>query len=112
MSEPTPNHEPSDESPEIVRQVPDKNFQTEGPPEEPFQFRISDLLFLMFGVALGLSGGTWIPAGMFALIVGILALAAPFVLEIYEFDQRDIRVAWTTLIISYWLALVVATLRG
>ena len=60
---------------------------THGAPESPPrverpQFRISDLLIVMVGAAVGLAGGTWIPADLFAAILGLVTLVGLLVVHL------------------------------
>jgi hypothetical protein len=80
------------------------------PPRWP-QFSIADLMILMVGVAVGLSGGSWLPTDVFAAALGIVTLLGLLVVNFYPPESRLAKLLWGTLVLAYVLAVIAALLR-
>ncbi|HZL91035.1 MAG TPA: hypothetical protein VFB96_21900 [Pirellulaceae bacterium] len=78
------------------------------PPPQRFQFSLVDLMVVMIGVAVGLAGGTWMPAEQFAGIMGLLILLGLVLIHFYPLESHGARLAWGTFILAYFVALVAA----
>lgn len=76
-----------------------------------YQFRIRDLLLMMFVVAVGLSGGTWVHPAVFALMLGASSLVAPALLTRVKMHPRNVELVWGALLLAYLIAAVVAVAR-
>jgi len=76
-----------------------------------YQFRIRDLLLVMFVVAVGLSGGTWFHPAVFALMLGASSLIAPVLLTRCRLHPRNVELIWGSLLFAYLIAAVVAVAR-
>ena len=75
------------------------------------QFTIADMMILMVGVAVGLSGGSWLPTDVFAAALGIVTLAGLLVVNFYPPETRLAKLLWGTLVLAYVLAVLAALLR-
>jgi peptidoglycan/LPS O-acetylase OafA/YrhL len=75
------------------------------------QFSISDMMILMVGVAVGLSGGSWLPTDVFAAALGIVTLTCLLVVNFHPPETHLAKLLWGTLVLAYVLAVVAALLR-
>jgi hypothetical protein len=75
------------------------------------QFSIADLMILMVGVAIGLSGGSWLPTDVFAAALGIVTLVGLLVVNFYPPETRLAKLLWGTLVLAYVLAVLAALVR-
>jgi hypothetical protein len=75
------------------------------------QFSIADMMILMVGVAIGLSGGSWLPTDVFAAALGIVTLAGLLIVNLYPPETRLARLLWGTLVLAYVLAVLAALIR-
>ena len=64
-------------------------------------------------ISIGLAGGKWVPAGFFALFMGVVTVGGLIIVELYPPQSRAGWLAWTALVLAYlsaWLsALLVQT---
>jgi hypothetical protein len=79
-------------------------------PEWP-QFRISDLLILMIGAAVGLAGGTWGPADLFAAILGLITLIGLLFVHLFPPRSRTGKLVWATVVLAYVMAVAAALVK-
>jgi hypothetical protein len=56
---------------------------TPPPPSEWPRFGITDLLVVTAGAAIGLAGGTWMPADLFAAILGLATLVGLLLVHLF-----------------------------
>jgi len=75
------------------------------------QFSIADLMVLMVGVAVGLSGGSWLPTDVFAAALGIVTLIGLLVVNFHPPETRLAKLLWGTLVLAYVLAVLAALVR-
>ena len=84
------------------------------PPPEPAgrsQFSIGDVMIVMIGVAVGLAGGTWMPADVFAAVLGLVTLVGLFLVHVYPPESHLGKLLWATLVLAYIMAVFAALLR-
>jgi hypothetical protein len=67
-----------------------------------------DLMVVIVGVAVGLAGGTWMPAEHFAGIMGLLILLGLVLIHFYPLESHGARLAWGTFVLAYFVALLAA----
>ena len=68
-------------------------------------------MVLMFGISLGMAGGTWIHPGIFSLLMGVIMLAG---LAIYHFDPPEthrMKVVWIPLFAGYLTSVIAAMIK-
>jgi hypothetical protein len=76
------------------------------------RFGITDLLVVTSGVAIGLAGGTWMPADFFAAILGLATLLGLLVVHLFPPQTRLGRLLWAALVTGYITAVFVALIRS
>jgi hypothetical protein len=84
------------------------------PPPEPTQrpqFSVGDVLVVMVGVAVGLSGGTWIRADTFAAILGLATLLGLLLVHLYPPQSHLGKLIWATMVLAYVMAVAAALLK-
>ncbi|MFN0020867.1 MAG: hypothetical protein ACKVP0_21620 [Pirellulaceae bacterium] len=82
------------------------------PAAPPFQFTVFDLMIVMIGVAGGLAGGTWMPADIFAAILGLVTLLGLVLVHFFPPESHFARLVWGTLVLSYVIAVAAAIVNG
>ena len=93
---------------EFVKQVYPQELSAEpslAPPR--FRFSVLDLLVVTAAVSVGLAGGKWMPAGVFALFMGVVTLGGLIVVELYPPQSRGGWLAWIGVVLAYlsaWLS--------
>jgi len=70
------------------------------------------LLIVMVGAAVGLAGGTWVPADLFAAILGLVTLVGLLVVHLVPPRTRLGKVIWTTIVLAYVIAVIVALVKA
>lgn len=80
-------------------------------PPPRFQFTLIDLMVVTVGVAVGLAGGTWMPADYFAGIMGLFMLGGLVLVHFFPLQSRGARLVWGTFILAYFVAVIAAVLR-
>jgi predicted lipid-binding transport protein (Tim44 family) len=86
----------------------------EPPAAEPIrrpQYSVGDVMILMVGVAVGLAGGTWMPADVFAGFLGLATLLGLLLVHLYPPESRLAKLLWSTMVLSYLIAVVTALVR-
>jgi hypothetical protein len=84
------------------------------PPPEPAarpQFSILDALIIMVGVAVGLAGGSWMPADHFAAIMGLVTLLGLLTVHLYPPETHLGKLIWATVVLAYMMAVLAALLK-
>jgi hypothetical protein len=83
------------------------------PPPKPseYQFRLTDLLIVTTGVAVGLAGGTWMRRDVFAAVLGLITLLGLMAVHIYPPQSRLGKVIWGTLVLAYLVSVGAAVMR-
>ena len=81
------------------------------PPSEWPRFSITDLLVITAGVAIGLAGGTWMKADVFAAILGLVTLFGLLVVHLFPPQSRLGRLVWAALVVCYITAVLTALAR-
>ena len=76
------------------------------------QFRISDLLIVMVGAAVGLAGGTWIPADIFAALLGLVTLIGLLIVHLIPPRSHTGKVIWATVVLAYVTAVSAALVKA
>ena len=76
------------------------------------QFRISDLLIVMVGAAVGLAGGTWIPANIFAALLGLVTLIGLLIVHLIPPRSHTGKVIWATVVLAYVTAVSAALVKA
>jgi hypothetical protein len=79
-------------------------------PEWP-QFRLSDLLIVTAGAAVGLAGGTWLPADQFAALLGLATLVGLLFVHLFPPRSRTAKVMWSALVLAYITAVIAALIK-
>jgi hypothetical protein len=80
-------------------------------PEPRRQFTIASLLILLTFICVGLSGASWIPATVFAGIVGAALVLVIFSAITSPHETVLSLTIWIGLVLAYVIACVVALLR-
>jgi hypothetical protein len=75
------------------------------------QFSIRDVMIVMVGVAVGLAGGTWVRADVFAAVLGLVTLLGLVLVHIYPPESHTGKLLWATLVLAYIVAVFAALLR-
>lgn len=75
------------------------------------QFTIASVMLLLFFLCVGLSGSSWIPAPVFAGIVGATLLLVIFSATTSPADTALSYTVWIGIILAYAAACLVALLR-
>jgi hypothetical protein len=87
----------------------------DGPPRQELaqrpQFSVGDVLIVMIGVAAGLAGGTWMPADIFAAILGLVTLLGLLAVHVHPPRSRLGKLLWATLVLAYVMAVLAALVR-
>jgi hypothetical protein len=76
------------------------------------QFAVSDILMVMVGAAVGLAGGTWMPADIFAAVLGLVTLLGLLVVHLFPPQTRLGKRLWATLVLAYITAVGAALFRS
>ena len=82
------------------------------PPSELPRFGITDLFVVTAGAAIGLAGGTWMPADFFAAILGLATLFGLLVVHLFPPQTRLGKLLWAALVTGYVTAVLVALIRS
>jgi hypothetical protein len=86
----------------------------EPPAAEPSrrpQYSVGDVMILMVGVAVGLAGGTWMPADVFAGVLGLATLLGLLLVHLYPPESHVAKLLWSTMVLAYLIAVFTALLR-
>ncbi len=93
--------------------LPEMLAESETPAAGRVRFSVLDLLIVTAAISIGLAGGKWVPAGFFALFMGVVTVGGLIIVELYPPQSRAGWLAWTALVLAYlsaWLsALLVQT---
>ena len=81
-------------------------------PNEWPRFGITDLLVVTAGAAIGLAGGTWMPADFFAAILGLATLLGLLLVHLFPPQTRLGKLLWAALVMGYITAVLVALIRS
>lgn len=76
------------------------------------RFSIGDLLIVTVGAAVGLAGGTWMPADLFAAILGLITLLSLLLVHLFPPRSRAGKVMWAALVVGYITAVLAALIRS
>jgi hypothetical protein len=76
------------------------------------RYSIADLLIVMVGAAIGLAGGTWMQADLFAAIVGLLTLVGLLVVHLFPPQKAVPRMLWSALVCGYIAAVCTALIKS
>ena len=76
------------------------------------RFSIFDLLIVTLGVAIGLAGGTWIAADLFAAILGLITLFGLLLVHLFPPQTRFGKLIWAALVLGYIAAVFAALLKS
>lgn len=82
------------------------------PPSEWPRFSITDLLVITAGAAIGLAGGTWMKADLFAAILGLVTLLGLLVVHLFPPQSRLGKQVWAALVVCYITAVLTALARS
>ena len=77
-------------------------------PPARFRFTVLDLLVITAALSVGLAGGKWMPAGAFALFMGVVTLGGMIVVELYPPQSRGGWLAWISVVLAYLSAWISA----
>jgi DNA-binding transcriptional LysR family regulator len=88
-------------------QLPDPSPPRPPPP----QFSLRDVMLLMVGVAAGLAGGSWMPAKLFAALLGLALLSGLLIVSWRPPETRLGKVIWASFVIAYFMAIAAAVIR-
>ena len=80
-------------------------------PAKPLQFSLGEVMALMVAISLGLAGGTWVPAEIFAAAMGLAMLAGLLAVHLYPPESRWARLLWWGLGLAYTVAVLAAVLK-
>ena len=75
------------------------------------QFSVGDVMIVMVGVAVGLAGGTWMPADIFAAMLGLVTLLGLLLVHLYPPETHLAKLIWATLVLAYVMAVFAALLK-
>jgi hypothetical protein len=73
-----------------------------------YQFRLTDMLVVTAGIALGLAGGSWMPRDIFAAVLGLVTLGALMLIHFYPPETRQAKLLWGTLVLAYLISVAAA----
>lgn len=82
------------------------------PPEPGFRFGIADILLFMVGAGVGLAGGSWMQADLYAAILGLLTLLGLIAVHLNPPQSPLLQRLWYFWVAAYLLAVVSAVLKG
>jgi hypothetical protein len=94
------------------RRLPIKLPQRPPAPRPKLQFSIRELFIVMMAVSVSLAGGNWMPADIFAAVLGLATLAGLFVVTWNPPETRVGKLMWAILIIAYLIAVITAAFRS
>ncbi|MEX2174023.1 MAG: hypothetical protein WD872_06655 [Pirellulaceae bacterium] len=78
---------------------------------KPPQFSVGDVLVATVGAAVGLAGGTWMRADLFAALLGLVTLLGLLVVHLRPPRTHLAKLLWATLVLAYMLAVLGAVFR-
>ena len=84
----------------------------DAPVREKFQFTVFDMMIVMFGIAVGLAGGTWMPSDIFAAILGLVTLIGLTLVHFCPPESHLSKLLWGTLVLAYVVAVGAAVFKG
>jgi hypothetical protein len=76
------------------------------------RYSIADLLIVMVGAGIGMAGGTWMPADLFAAIVGLMTLVGLLVVHLFPPRKTIAKMLWSALVCGYIAAVCTALLKS
>ena len=76
------------------------------------RFSIAFLLVLMVGVGIGLAGGTWMSADLFAALLGLATLFGLLIVHLFPPRSRPGQYIWAALVIGYITAVFTALIKS
>jgi hypothetical protein len=79
---------------------------------EPARFSIADLLIVTGGAAVGLAGGTWMQAHLFAAILGLITLLSLMFVHLFPPRTRPAKLTWAALVAGYIAAVIAALIKS
>ena len=80
-------------------------------PDHP-RFSIAFLLFAMVGIGIGLAGGTWMSADLFAAILGLATLFGLLIVHLFPPRTQPGQLIWATLVMGYITAVLTALIKS
>jgi hypothetical protein len=80
-------------------------------PDHP-RFSIAFLLFAMVGVGIGLAGGTWMSADLFAAILGLATLFGLLIVHLLPPRTQPGQVVWAAIVTGYITAVLTALIKS
>lgn len=95
--------------PTFPLELPPAEAVSDAPPR--FRFSVLDLLIVTAAISVGLTGGKWIPAEVFALILGLVTVGGLIIVELYPPESRAGWLAWIAVVLAYlsaWLSALAA----
>ena len=84
----------------------------EPPPPARVQFSMADLMIVTVGIGLGLAGGTWMPAELFAAVLGLMTLVGLLGVHLSPPESHLARLIWGTWVLAYFIAVAAAVARS
>jgi hypothetical protein len=76
------------------------------------RFSIAFLLILMVGAGIGLAGGTWMPADLFAAILGLATLCGLLIVHLFPPRTLPGQLIWAALVMGYITAVFTALIKS
>ena len=80
-------------------------------PDHP-RFSIAFLLVLMVGVGIGLAGGTWMSADLFAALLGLATLFGLLIVHLFPPRSLPGQLIWAALVMGYITAVFTALIKS
>jgi hypothetical protein len=80
-------------------------------PDHP-RFSIAFLMFAMVGIGIGLAGGTWMSADLFAAILGLATLCGLLVVHLFPPRKPPGQLIWAALVMGYITAVLTALIKS
>lgn len=78
---------------------------------KPIRFSLADMMLVTVGIAVGSAGGNWVPADVFAGLLGVAAVTAVLLVQCYPPESHFARVSWLAMGLAYAVALAVAIFK-
>lgn len=75
------------------------------------RFSIAFLLFAMVGIGIGLAGGTWMSADLFAALLGLATLCGLLIVHLFPPRKAPGQLIWAALVTGYITAALATLIR-